>query len=152
MIRQLLAELVGNQGHADIARLVRAFDAGESLPQAELGRIMDALRVFLGEGSTDTHLREFGKRARIIGKQGRNEPTADEAERREAMVASYLMRKRALMATGMGARQAGAAAKRDICAKWHCSESKLQKDIVAFGTGARLLLRTLEWAERVNKS
>ena len=150
LIDELKVDFARPPGYRDVFDVVRAFDAGEAMPSDALGRVVDALRVFLvADDDADAQLRAFGKRARILGKQGRREPTASEAERREAMVADYLTRERALIAEGVNARTAGAQAKRETCAKWHVAMRTLQGNIKEFSAGAELHVRALAWASAV---
>jgi len=149
LIDELKVDFARPPGYQDVLGIVRAFDAGEPMPSDALGRVVGALRAFLTDDDADAQLRAFGKRARILGKQGRREPTASEAERREIMVADYLTRERALIAEGVNERTASAQAKRETCAKWHVAMRTLQGNIKEFSAGAELHIRALAWASAV---
>lgn len=155
MIDDVLIDFMRPAGYRDVLDVVRAHDAGEPLPPDALGRLVDALRVFLAAGDADKQLRDFGKRARILGKQGRREPTADEADDRIRMVAALIERERKHVAAGMPTRSAAAQAKREIAAEWHASLRKVQDAARAFDAEARQLLVVIEHARnrvRADKS
>jgi hypothetical protein len=63
LLLQSALPLVPVDGYADRARLLDAYDGRQSLPIEPLQRLMDALRVFLGDGEHDERLREFAARA-----------------------------------------------------------------------------------------
>lgn len=83
-------------GYTDIAAILRAYDENSPLPADELKRIVAALRVFMVDGETDKHLQEFGRRARLRGKQGRHEQTWTEAEPQVSLAFSVVAQERKL--------------------------------------------------------
>lgn len=135
-------------GYAMVERIVRAYDAGESLPDDDVHVMVDALRVFLHKGTTDAHLQEFGKAANLRGKQGRREPTADESERRIGVVTDVLLRERELIGSGEAPTKARAAATKEAAATWHRSIRAVQADLkdTSIMDGARLHMRVIDYA------
>jgi len=53
-------------GQEQLQRLVRAHDAGETLPADALGNLIDALRVFVAHGELEAQLGEFARHAGLV--------------------------------------------------------------------------------------
>lgn len=136
-------------GFADVRVLLRAHDAGDPLPIAPLGRILDAMRAFLGAESTDVQLQEFGRRANLRGKQGGRPTTAGDAEPHVLAVVEVLRRSRRKVADGMTPRKAMAAAKREVAKERHCALKTMQDDVVKYDADAHALLVAIDYAERL---
>lgn len=135
-------------GYTDVYAIVGAYDAGKPLPSESLDRLVNAMRVFLSDGTTDANLQEFAKLAGLRGKQGRRQPTARETERREQMVLEVFLEERQLAGEGVKSRAARAEATRLVAGRRHSSLRALQENIRLFGESARQLVAMLDYAEK----
>jgi hypothetical protein len=127
-------------GYRDVFDIVRAFDVAEELPERAVARIVEALRAFLTEDGADTQLRAFGKRARLLGKQGRRAPSVADTEIPWQVAWAAIARMRELIAAGGNPRRALADAIRETAQKMHRSIRTVQANVRAHGASVRQLM------------